>query len=71
LGAESDPEMVLLSSEDSAAASDAAAAPPAAGAGGVSAPSWMADGWGSAMFGEFSGCGMGGFEMFDWVYDDV
>jgi len=51
LGAESDPvEMVLLSSDDSAAASDAAAAPPA-GAGGVSAPSWMAEGWGSAMFG--------------------
>ena len=49
---ESDPERFLLSSDESAAASDAAAAPPAgAGAGGVSAPSWMAGGWGSAILG--------------------
>ena len=57
LGAESDPEMVLLSSDDNAAASDAAAPP--AGAGGVSAPSWMVEGWGSAMLEKSLGCEMG------------
>jgi hypothetical protein len=69
LGAESDPEMVLLSSDDNAAASDAAAPP--AGAGGVSAPSWMVEGWGSAMLCRLFGCEMGVFGTLDWVYDAV